>query len=397
MKILKIIAKVMLAATTAFCAMGAIFVDETGGKIFFSVIAGISVVCFSALSVHPSHKRQRCSSKIYVPTENNTAKLKSDTVTPHKAPDFRVDLKLEDKEKSSTDIELENITNSQALHIHDYIVLDVETTGLNKQRDKIVEIAWAEYKKGEKVSEFSTLVNPEFAISPAASKINHISDSDVANSPKYADIKDRVQQALVGATIVGHNIQFDLAFVTKLLNDVNGKIKYIDTTKLAREAFPGQKSYKLEQLCVSLELPYQSTHRAIDDVYATNELFVKCQHTIVERKNAEKAQRKAEKEREQAQRLALYGASPLFDISFVYTGAFSVSREEMQNMAISVGGLVRQAVSGKTDYLVVGNLDNFPEWALKRKLKKAEQIQTDGGKIKIIDEAKYFELISSAK
>lgn len=328
-----------------------------------------------------------------VPEQPKESEPVEETALPH----FEIRIEMDDNIDPAAEMTLQKVDTSKALTTRDYIVLDAETTGLDKQEDKIIEIAWAKYVGGEKMSEFCSFVNPGFHIPSAASNVNHITDADVENAPKYADIKEQVREALVGATVVGHNVQFDLAFVKNLLSGVDGTISYIDTVKLAREAFPGQPSYKLERLCSALELSLTSTHRALDDVYATNELFVKSCAAIKARKEAEKAERKAFKEQLQAERFEKYGSSPLFDTAFVFTGDFSVSREAMQEMVISVGGLVRQAVSSNTDYLVAGNTEPLPEWARERKLGKAQKLQQKSGKIKIISEADFFRLISSAK
>ena len=293
----------------------------------------------------------------------------------------------------TSDVELVRIDDRAILKLNDYYILDTETTGLDRHHDQIVELAWIKVKGGEVVDTWDTLINPGIPISPAASRVNGIYDSDVAEAPTYDQIRPRVAQELLGAVVVGHNIQFDLRFLQRLLGTEAGTITYLDTLTLSKSIFKDFNSYKLEDLCKMLELPVQSSHRALRDVEATHALLLRCKEELLRKKQEEK-ERKA---REKAERAAKYGASPLFDIAFVYTGDFSISREDMEEMARSVGANPRQNVNSRTDYLVVGDLSNREEWVIERKLRRAEALIEQGEKVRKINEREYFDLIAQAK
>lgn len=306
---------------------------------------------------------------------------------------FSIEIDLSE-EKSGIDIR--PIPRREEMGLKDYYVLDVETTGLDRKRDRIVEIAWVKVEKGKIVDSYFTLVNPEIPISPAASALNGICNEDVANAPTYSEIRGTVRSALMGSTIVGHNVTFDLAFVRNLLGDMESQIMYADTMTIARHAFPGQNSYKLGELCKSLSLSQQSTHRALDDVLTTKELLDKCQDELKRKAEEEKVRKRQKKEQEHRERAEIYGKSPLFDISFVFTGAFTYPREEMMQLAVDAGAFARTSVTRNTDYLVVGYVDNLPDWAIERKIGKANEIISKGGKIKKISESEYIMLIENA-
>lgn len=95
-----------------------------------------------------------------------------------------------------------------------YVVLDVETTGLSPEKgDKIIDICLMRWD-GQNVSEvFQTRVNPGRPVSPAASLVNGIYDSDLVGAPIFADIAGRVWKFLHGAILVAHNAPFDLKFI----------------------------------------------------------------------------------------------------------------------------------------------------------------------------------------
>lgn len=289
------------------------------------------------------------------------------------------------------------ILRRDEMSLKDYYVLDVETTGLDRNRDRMVEIAWMRVENGEPVDSYFTLVNPERPISPAATAVNGIHDEDVLDAPTYSEIRDTVHDALLGSTVVGHNVTFDLAFIRNLLGDIEGRILYADTMTIAKHAFPGQRSYKLGELCKSLSLSQQSTHRALDDVIATKALLDKCQAELKRQAEEEKAQRRQEKELERQARAEKYGKSPLFDLAFVFTGSFRLPREEMMQLAVDAGAFARTAVNGNTDYLVVGCTDGFPDWAIARKIGKADELISKGKKVRKITEVEYLELIENAR
>ena len=305
-----------------------------------------------------------------------------------------IDLAERERPKApASNVELVRIDDRSIPKLKDYYILDTETTGRDRSNDQIVELAWIKVQGGEVVDQWDTLVNPGIPISPAASRVNGIYDADVVDAPTYEQIRPRVADELLGAVVVGHNIQFDLRFIQRLLKEQTGTITYLDTLTLSRSLFKDLKSHALAELCKSLELPVQSSHRALQDVEATHALLLRCQEELLRKKQEEK-ERKA---REKAERAAKYGASPLFDFAFVYTGDFSVSRENMEEMARSVGANPRQNVNSRTDYLVVGDLSNREEWVIERKLRKAEELISQGEKVRKINEQEYFDLITQAK
>ena len=202
---------------------------------------------------------------------------------------------------------------------------------------------------------------------------------------------------LLDQIVVGHNVQFDLAFIKNLINAKDHRIVYVDTLALAKKVFPGLKSYALDALCVELSLPVNSSHRASQDAEATKALLDACLSKMREQKEFEKRQMKEKREYEKSMRFAKFNKSPLFDISFVYTGGFTIPRSEMESLAVSVGAIPRAKVTSKTDYLVVGDVSELPQWALDRKLGKANELIEKHGKIQKISEGEYIKMIGAAK
>ncbi len=279
--------------------------------------------------------------------------------------------------------------------IRSYVVLDTETTGLSRRNDRIIEIALICYDSGQEVNRFSSLINPGMPIPAAATRINHIRNSDVANAPSIADVMPTILQLIDGRIIIGHNITFDLGFLGYAMPKESSSIavEYIDTLALARRAFPGRSSYKLADLVSELGISDTQEHRALGDVELTAKLFTFCCQELAEKHAKELAARRAQREQAKAEKLARFGWSPMINKNFVFTGDFQHDRNQLEEFLDQIGANLRDKVNGNTDYLVKGDVTNLPTWALERKYQKAVSLMQDGKKIKIITEREYLALV----
>ncbi len=142
-----------------------------------------------------------------------------------------------------------------------FLVADVETTGLDPEVDKIVEVAWCELTNDTGIvldSEFDTLVNPERSIPCDSAGLTGIRSKDVEDSPVIADI-DFPQEEVI---LISHNAPFDYSFLKDHMNIVGTMC----TLLLSRRLLPGPENYKLSTLSCHCELPRQLSHRALADV-----------------------------------------------------------------------------------------------------------------------------------
>lgn len=97
----------------------------------------------------------------------------------------------------------------------DYIALDFETTGLNPDKDRIIQIAAIKFENFEIVDKFSTYVNPDRHIPAEASNINGIYDGDVESAPYFKEICPELISFIGESLIVAHNCKFDYSFLQK--------------------------------------------------------------------------------------------------------------------------------------------------------------------------------------
>ncbi|MDD2871374.1 MAG: helicase C-terminal domain-containing protein [Candidatus Gracilibacteria bacterium] len=156
------------------------------------------------------------------------------------------------------------------------ICIDLETTGLDKYNDKIIEIAMVKFDplNFEVIDTFSSLVDPEISIPDLITNITNISDSDVFGAPKISELKNDIVNFVGSFLILGHNISFDIDFLVNNGVKVDNNI-IIDTFFLANILCFTESSLNLEVLCNSFGIGFEGAHRALNDVKATIRLFEK--------------------------------------------------------------------------------------------------------------------------
>lgn len=161
----------------------------------------------------------------------------------------------------------------------DWVVLDTETTGLNPNQDKIIEIAAQKYHGGQLVDTFASFVNPEREIPARITKLTGIRQKDVSGAPTFREIAPRLRDFIGELPVVAHNAKFDADFVAKAcaMAGVGIQLNYIDTVRLAKWCLPPQQDYKLETLIAQFGLlDHSQDHRALSDVIATENLYMLC-------------------------------------------------------------------------------------------------------------------------
>jgi len=155
--------------------------------------------------------------------------------------------------------------------MQEFICLDIETTGLDKKQDNIIEIAAVKFTTNQdNLAEFKTFIFHPDPIPEIVEHLTGINQSMLVGAPNLKDIKQELLKFCGDLPIVGHNISFDLGFLHKFDIPVPGTP--IDTIHLS-QTFLEAQSYSLETLCRNFNQKYQPSHRALDDVLANIELF----------------------------------------------------------------------------------------------------------------------------
>lgn len=178
------------------------------------------------------------------------------------------------------------------LNTSDVIVFDVETTGLSpNEGHRIIEISLLKYDGGVLTDKYVSLLNPGFRLPLRIIDLTRINNEDLVDKPSFRDVVNDVIDFMNNSIIVGHNISFDLNFLKSEIfkcpfDTKTMSIKYIDTLELARKSIYGTENYKLETLkdYFGIDVP---SHRAENDCIATFEVYKRCLHILVDKKNRE--------------------------------------------------------------------------------------------------------------
>ena len=148
------------------------------------------------------------------------------------------------------------------------VVVDVETTGLDYTREKIIEFAGVKLEDGVITDRFETLINPHQHIRKSSQAIHGISEEDLADAPEEEEIYPKIFEFIGDAQIVAHNAIFDFSFLnrtSKRLYEKPLENKYIDTQQMFKEVYPQMESCGLECLMNTFNVEFSTRHRAMAD------------------------------------------------------------------------------------------------------------------------------------
>ena len=167
----------------------------------------------------------------------------------------------------------------------EYVVFDLETTGLMKETDKIIEIGAVKIRNGEVVDKFSSFVNPNIKLDDEIVKITGITDDMLKDASYENAVLPRFCEFFGDAVLVAHNADFDVGFLRQWakFNDVEINNTVVDTVELSKLLFPKLPKYKLDVVAKHLGVSLENHHRAVDDAVCTAEIFVKCTELLKER------------------------------------------------------------------------------------------------------------------
>ncbi len=145
-----------------------------------------------------------------------------------------------------------------------FVIIDVETTGSDPLRDRIIEIALIRTDGG---GEFSSMVNPSRTLPQFISALTGIADHDLRDAPSFDEIAPEVADLLEGAVFVAHNARFDYAFVRNEFKrlGISFSAPTLCTVRLSRKLYPKYRKHGLDSIIERNGLSVDQRHRALDD------------------------------------------------------------------------------------------------------------------------------------
>lgn len=163
------------------------------------------------------------------------------------------------------------------VYISDYVVYDLETTGVVWSRDMILEIGAVKVRGKKVIDEFSSLVNPECHIPYQAVQVSGIDDDMVKDAPILSEVLPQFFDFIGDDVLVGHNIHtFDNCFIYRFSEEYFGKVPdndYVDTLYLSRRIFPDMKHHKLSDMVAYYGIDVLEAHRALSDSKMNQQVY----------------------------------------------------------------------------------------------------------------------------
>ena len=164
--------------------------------------------------------------------------------------------------------------------MREYVSLDLETTGLEPKKDRIIEIGAAKIRDGEVQETYSLLVDPRIKIPERITDLTGIDDQMVEGQPCVEEAVGGLLEFCEELPLLGHNLMFDYSFVK--CSAVQDRLSFekmgIDTLKIAKKVHADMQSKSLGSLCSHYHIENKSAHRAYHDALATAKLYQTLAH-----------------------------------------------------------------------------------------------------------------------
>jgi DNA polymerase-3 subunit alpha (Gram-positive type) len=159
----------------------------------------------------------------------------------------------------------------------DFVVFDIETTGLNPIHDAVTEIGAVKVRDRKIIEEFHTFVNPGIPIPASITKLTGITEEMVKDAPPISEVIPVFSQFIGDAVLVAHNASFDVGFIKAKgrSKGIEFKQPVLDTLALSRQLFKDLKQHKLNIVAKYLGIPLEQHHRAVHDATTTAQILMK--------------------------------------------------------------------------------------------------------------------------
>ena len=167
------------------------------------------------------------------------------------------------------------------------VCFDLETTGLDSENDRIIEIGACLLEDGQITDVFNTFVDPHMDIPSKITEITGITNDMVMGAPSEADALKQFLNFCKELPLVAHNAAFDMSFVKAACSRVQGygnkEFTYIDTLALSQSLLTDIPKHRLDTLTKFFKLPSFTHHRASDDAVALARIYGKLTELLKEK------------------------------------------------------------------------------------------------------------------
>lgn len=323
---------------------------------------------------------------------------------------------------------MRNKGKSVLMFPNEYVVIDIETTGLDTRFDSIIEVSAIRYKDGVEVERFAELSKP--------SSYDIVFEEDLStekdylfNGSEYFKYVDDFITELTGITnemlskardeeevlkdfynfigkdiLVGHNVNFDINFLYDALLPLGFELNndYIDTLRLARWVNPELSHHRQSDMANLYKITVEQSHRAEADCFVCNQVFIK----LIEDMNKKglsfedfkksKSHKILDPNSITSDKEEFDTTHPIYGKSVCFTGTLEkMQRKDALQIVADFGGIPTDSVTKTTNFLILGNNDYCKtiKDGKSSKHKKAENLILKGADLQILSENAFYEMI----
>ena len=292
--------------------------------------------------------------------------------------------------------------------LSDYIIFDIETTGLDSAYDEIIEIGAIKVKNNKIVSKFNSLVKPKNEIDEYITELTGITNEMVKDAPTIEEILPDFMNYIGNDILIGHNVNFDINFIYDnlyrnkfdvLTND------FIDTMRISRKLLPELPHHRLIDLAKYFKIDSTNNHRSLKDCEITMNVYENLKEIALQKyDNLDEFKNAFKKHKKEGLRAKdIVSTNTEFDVDNLFydkyvaiTGTLEkMLRKEAMQIIVDLGGHCEDGVTKKTNFLILGNNDYNPILRGKKssKLIKAETLKLEGKDIEIISENVFYDIV----
>lgn len=292
--------------------------------------------------------------------------------------------------------------------LSDYIVFDIETTGLDSSYDEVIEIGAIKVKNNKIVSKFNSLVKPKNEIDEYITELTGITNEMVKDAPTIEEILPDFMNYIGNDILIGHNVNFDINFIYDNLYRSKFDVltnDFIDTMGISRKLLPELPHHRLIDLAKYFKIDSTNNHRSLKDCEITMNVYENLKEIALQKyDNVDEFKNAFKKHKKEGLRAKdIVSTNTEFDVDNLFydkyvaiTGTLEkMLRKEAMQIIVDLGGHCEDNVTKKTNYLILGNNDYNPILRGKKsfKLIKAETLKLEGKDIEIISENVFYDII----
>ena len=162
--------------------------------------------------------------------------------------------------------------------VDDYVLVDIETTGLSPRTDEIIEIGAIKVKENKIIDKYDSLIRIDRPLNPFITNLTGITNEMLQKGKDSMQVLEEFMDFTGQNIIIGHNVNFDINFIydkCEIYLDSYFKNDFIDTMRIAKKIMPNCRNYKLGTLAEMFNVDYKNAHRGLKDVEITYEVYNK--------------------------------------------------------------------------------------------------------------------------